>query len=95
MAKLKLFSDHVLVKKIVEERSAGGLYLVGPGDASSVHGEVMAVGEGKFSAKGVRLPMTVRPGDKVIFNAHTGAHMEFNGVKCLMMHEADLLCVVE
>lgn len=92
---LKLFSDHVLVKRIVETKTKGGLFLIGPGDDPSVRGEVLAVGQGKYSAKGVRIPMTVKPGDKVMFGSGAGAHMEYGGEKCLMMHEADLLCVVD
>lgn len=84
-----------MVKRIIETKTKGGLILLGPGDVASAEGEVLAVGEGKFSAKGIRIPMTVKPGDKVMFGAGAGAHMEFNGEKVLMMHEADLLCVVE
>jgi chaperonin GroES len=95
MAKLKLFSDHVLVKRDVQEKTAGGLYLVGPGDDPSVSGVVVACGEGKYTTKGVRVPLTVKPGDKVMFGSLAGVPIEFNKEKCLMMHEADLLCVVE
>jgi chaperonin GroES len=95
MEKLTLFSDHVLVKREVAERTAGGLWLVGPGDEPSVTSHVVAVGAGKFSPKGVRIPMTVKPGDRVMHGAGAGVPMEYNGEKCLMMHEADLLCVVD
>ncbi len=71
-APVQPLSDRVLVRRedIAEKKSASGILL--PDNAQkekSKMGTVLAVGPGRFSEDGSLIPMTVRAGDKVVFNA--------------------------
>ena len=67
---IHMLHDQVLLKLIAPERHFHGLYV--PDSAKRQawqlwQGEVLAVGPGDFSKKGVRIPCGVKPGDKVLF----------------------------
>lgn len=67
--------DVVLVRKITEEKTAGGILLPENADPSSralVLGKVVAVGPGRFTEQGIRKPMNVDPGDLVVYGKQAG-----------------------
>jgi chaperonin GroES len=69
--KLKALHDFVIVRPAGgESKSEGGIVLPAQnGDKrSAIRGEVIAVGPGKFSDTGELLPMTVKVGDKVLYD---------------------------
>ena len=71
-APVQPLSDRVLVRRedMPDKKSAAGIIL--PDSATkekSKVGEVLAVGPGRFGDEADIIPMTVKVGDKVIFNA--------------------------
>ena len=54
-------------------------------------GEVVAVGPGKFSDKGVRIEMSLAKGDVVLYGKYSGTEVKIDGEDYLIMRENDVL----
>jgi len=94
--KLKPLNDRVLVKRLEgDEKTAGGLYIPDTAKEKPSKGEVVAVGPGKTADDGKTIAMTVKAGDKVLFNKYAGTEIKLDGVEHLVMREDDILAVIE
>ena len=94
--KLKPFNDRVLVKRLEsEEKTAGGLYIPDTAKEKPSKGQIVAVGPGKFDEQGKRIPMTVQPGNEVLFNKYAGTEVKLDNVDHLVMREEDILAIIE
>ncbi len=58
-------------------------------------GTVVAVGEGKKDESGKRIPLDVKVGDEVLFGKYAGTEVKIDGEEYLIMHESDILAVIE
>ena len=75
--KFKPVNDKIVVKKITkgEEVTEGGILLPDTVDQGKLmEGEVVAVGEGMFSANAVRIPLICDIGDTILYNKHAQVH---------------------
>jgi chaperonin GroES len=94
--KLKPLGGRVIIEPIEqEEMTAGGIILPETAKEKPQEGNVLAVGPGDRDEKGVRVPMDVKVGDKVLFAKYSGTEVKLDGRKLLIMRESDLLAVVE
>lgn len=94
--KLKPLNDRVLVKRLEsEEKTAGGLFIPDTAKEKPSRGQVIAVGPGKVDETGKRIPMSVAPGNEVLFNKYAGTEVKLDGVDHLVMREEDILAIVE
>lgn len=95
--KIKPLSDHILIEVIKEEeKSRGGIFL--PETASkekSELGKVVATGPGKKTEDGKIIPLSVKPGDKVLFAKYGPAEIKFEEKEYLMAVESDILAIIE
>ncbi len=92
---LKPLSDRVLVKRLdYEEKTAGGIYIPDTAKEKPSQGEIIAAGPGKVGDDGKAVPMTVKKGDKVLFNKYAGTEISVNGEDHLIMREDDILAIV-
>lgn len=92
---LKPLADRVVVKKLeAEEKTAGGIVLPDTAKEKPQQAEVLAVGPGKFDDKGVRQPMELKVGDKVLFAKYSGTEVKIEGVEYLILSERDILAVI-
>ncbi|GGB52465.1 MULTISPECIES: co-chaperone GroES [Aeromonadaceae] len=89
--------DRVIIKRIeAESKSAGGIVLTGSAAEKSTRGEVLAVGNGRVLDSGEVKAMSVKVGDKVIFNEGYGVKTEkLDGQEVLILSENDILAIVE
>ncbi|PSJ38720.1 co-chaperone GroES [Zobellella taiwanensis] len=89
--------DRVIIKRIeAESKSAGGIVLTGSAAEKSTRGEVLAVGNGRVLDNGEVKAMSVKVGDKVIFNEGFGVKTEkLDGKEVLILAENDILAIVE
>ncbi|EFK12351.1 chaperonin GroS [delta proteobacterium NaphS2] len=55
----------------------------------------MAAGPGKMDKNGVRIPMEVRTGQKVLFGKYAGTEIKIDGLEHLIMREDDIIGVVK
>ena len=75
--KLKPVNDKIVVKtkSKEEEVTEGGILLPDTVDQGKLmEGEVMAVGNGMYSASGTLIPVVVDVGDKILYNKHAQTH---------------------
>ena len=70
--------DKIVVKPISkkeEQITESGLILPDTADNGKLlEGEVIAVGEGMFSANAVRIPVVCEVGDTILYNKHAQLH---------------------
>lgn len=88
--------DRVCLKpKTAEEKSAGGVFL--PDTASKEmkdQGTVMWTGPGYTMENGMFRPLTVRPGDDVIYSKYSGNETKLEGTEYVLIPERDILAVI-
>jgi len=84
--------DRVVVKRAeVEEQTAGGIFLPDSAQDKPQRGEVVAVGDGYIRENGNRVPLTVKEGDRVLFNAYGMEEIKLGDEEYLLMRESDIL----
>ncbi len=96
MTKIRPLGDRVVVKPIEEEpKTAGGIILPDTAKEKPMRGRVMAVGDGKLSKEGKRIPLDVKVEDVVIYSKYSGTEFKLDGEDFLILRESDILAVVE
>ncbi|WP_303855688.1 co-chaperone GroES [Allisonella histaminiformans] len=91
---LKPLADRVLVKVEEETKTMGGILLPDTAQKKSQKGVVVAVGSGKMTEEGKRLPLEVKEGDEVLFAKYSGTEIEDKGEKYLLLSERDILAIL-
>lgn len=93
MYDLRPTNDKVVVRKAGLKTTPMGLTLPeNMKGQAAVEGEVVAVGPGMpIQGSRERLPLTAKPGDKILFHKGSGTEIEINGDKFLVMHENEIL----
>lgn len=93
--KLKPLGDRVLVKPTeAKEEKKGGIIIPETAKEKPQEGTVEAVGEGKLTEEGKRLPMNVKKGDKVIYGKYSGNEVKIGDKDYLIMREDDIYGIV-
>ncbi len=91
-AKLQPLADRVLVKPIErEEKTKSGIYLPDTAKEKPQEGEVLAVGPGKMSDDGKRVPLDLKVGDHVIYAKYGGTEIKVDGEDLIFLRESDIL----
>ncbi len=90
--KLKPLADRVLVKPIErEEVTKGGIVLPDTAKEKPQEGEVLAVGPGRLSEDGKRIPLDVKVGDIVIYAKYGGTEIKIEDEELIILRESDIL----
>ncbi len=88
--KIKPLADRVLVEPAAaEEKTAGGIIIPDTAKEKPQKGTVVAVGPGKKDE-----PMTVKPGDEVLYGKYSGTEITIDGINYLIMRESDIVAIV-
>ena len=93
--KLIPVNDKIVVKPLTkgEEVTEGGILLPDTVDQGKLQeGEVVAVGQGMYSANGTLIPVICNVGDKILYNKHAQVH-EYNDHVIMSVNE--VLSIVE
>ena len=78
-----------------EETTASGLIVQTSGKVERPQkGTIIALGTGKTSDKGEKVPFNVEVGQSVLFKKYAPEEVELKGKKYLLMRESDLLAVI-
>jgi chaperonin GroES len=94
--RMRPLADRLIVRPIEpDERTASGIVLPETAKEKPQRGEVLAVGPGRITERGRRLPIEVEVGDTVLFARYGGTEVKLgvNG-KLLVLREADVLARV-
>jgi chaperonin GroES len=90
--KLQPLADRVVVKPIErEEVTKGGIVLPDTAKEKPQEGEVVAVGKGRVSDDGKRIPMDVKVGDIVVYAKYGGAEIKIADEDLVILRESDIL----
>lgn len=99
VAKVKCRNDQVLIKRIKDTKSAGGILLpqnYKSNDVPSERGEIIAVGDCVIRQGIEPLKMDLKPGDSVMFHAFpSGVEIKQEGEEYLMIAERQVVCVLK
>jgi chaperonin GroES len=90
--KLQPLGDRVVVKPMPkEEVTKGGIVLPDTAKEKPQEGKVIAIGPGKLTEDGKRLPMDVKVGDKVIYAKYGGTEIKEDNEELIILRESDIL----
>ena len=94
---IKPLSDHILIEPMKsEEKTKGGILLPDTAEKEkSEEGVIVAVGPGKKTDEGKIIPVSVKPGDKVLFTKYGPNEIKIDGKEYLIAKEEDILAIIE
>ncbi len=96
MRKLKPLQDRILVKRLEEkETKKGGIIIPDTAKEKPQEAEVVAVGPGKVTKDGTLQPLAVKVGDKILFGKYSGSEVKLGDDEYLIMHESDVLGILQ
>ena len=88
--------DRVVVRRVEEEaKTKGGIIIPDTAKEKPQEGEVIAAGPGARDEDGKRIPMDVKPGDRILFGKWSGSEVKIDGDELLIMKESDILGVLD
>ncbi len=88
--------DNILIETLEKEtRTASGIVIPDTAKEKPQEGKVIAVGPGKVDDKGVRLPVDVKVGDRVLYKKWGGNEVKLEGKEYLIVKMDDLMAVIE
>ncbi len=94
--KIKPLQDRLVIKRLEEEeKTKGGIIIPDSAKEKPQEGRVVAVGDGKTLESGQKAPLTVKPGDKILFGKYSGTEIKIDGEEHLILREDDVLAIVE
>jgi len=92
---LRPLHDRIIVRRLAEgEQKVAGIIIPDIAKEKPRQGEVLAVGNGKTSDEGERMPLDVKVGNLVLFGQYSGQEITLDGSEYLVMKEDDVLAIV-
>jgi chaperonin GroES len=92
---IRPLSDRVVIKPLqAEERTKGGIYIPDTAKERPQQGEIVAVGPGRITEDGKKIPMEVKVGDRVLYGKYAGTEITVDGEEYLIMRESDILAII-
>jgi chaperonin GroES len=94
--KLRPLHDRILVKRLEEQDEKHGSIII-PDTAKEKpqEGKVIAVGSGKVTDEGKKLPLDVKAGDRILFGKYSGSEVKIDGQEYLILREEDVLGILD
>jgi chaperonin GroES len=92
---LKPLHDRVLVKRLEEQEARhGSIFIPDSAQEKPQEGRVIAVGTGKVTDDGAKIPMAVKEGDRILFGKYSGNEVRLDGTEYLIIKEEDVLGIL-
>ena len=94
--KVKPLGDRALLKpEDEEEQVKGGIIIPDTAKEKPQRGKVVAVGDGKVDDSGKKIPLSVKPGDVVLYGKYAGTEVTLDDEDHLIMPEGDILAIIK
>ncbi|OGT07590.1 MAG: co-chaperone GroES [Gammaproteobacteria bacterium GWF2_41_13] len=93
--KFRPLHDRVLIERIEEEVSKGGIVIPDHAKEKPSRGKVLAAGKGKILEDGSVKALDVKVGDVVLFGKYAGTEVKLDGKEYIVMREDDLMGIIE
>ena len=92
---MKLLDDRVMVERVKQEKTKGGLILpdVDP-EGSAFVGKIREVGVGRTMQNGKTVPMIVKEGDLILYSKHGGTPVKVDDKTYTVLREDEILAVI-
>ena len=88
--------DRVVIRRVEEEaKTKGGIIIPDTAKEKPQEGEVISVGPGARDEDQKRIPMDVKPGDRILFGKWSGSEVKIDGDDLLIMKESDILGILD
>ena len=95
MSNFAPLGERIIIKPIEQEQTTrGGIFLPDTAKEKPQEGEVIAVGPGRATDEGSRIPMELSVGDRVIYSKFAGTEYKDGDDEYLIMRESDVLAKV-
>ena len=92
---IRPLQDRVVIKRLSEEeKTKGGIIIPDTAKEKPSEGKVIAVGLGRVSDSGEKIPLEVKKGDKVLFGKYSGTEIKIDSEEHLILREEDILAVI-
>ena len=88
--------DRIIVRRQDDdgEQRVGGIIVPDSAKEKPQRGTVVAVGDGRVTDDGVRVPVDIKAGDVVLFGKYTTGDITVNGEELLILRESEVLAVL-
>jgi len=89
--------DKVLVlRDEAESQTSSGIFLPESSKDRPKMGTITSVGDGTLNEEtGERIPLSVKPGDRVIFASYAGTEVKLGDEELLILSESEVLAIME
>jgi chaperonin GroES len=88
--------DRIIVQRLEEgEQQVGGIIIPDSAKEKPQQGKVLAVGNGRSTDDGKRIPLDVKAGNVILFGKYSGQEIKLDGEEYLIMKEDEVLAVIE
>ena len=74
-----------------EQMSSGGIYIPDTAKEKPQEGTIVAVGPGRLTDEGSRVPMELEVGDSVVYSKYAGTEYKEGYIEYLVLREDDIL----
>jgi chaperonin GroES len=74
-----------------EQMSSGGIYIPDTAKEKPQEGTIVAVGPGRLTDEGARVPMELEVGDSVVYSKYAGTEYKEGDIEYLVLREDDVL----
>jgi chaperonin GroES len=92
---IKPLADRIVVQPLeAQEKSKGGIILPDTAKEKPQEGKVVAVGPGRISDDGKKVPMELKVNDRVLYGKYSGTEVTVDGIEYLIMRESDVFAIL-
>jgi chaperonin GroES len=96
MPNVRPLRDRVLLRRLEEsEQRVGGIIIPDTAKEKPQKAEVVGVGSGRILEDGTRVPLTLKPGDKVLVGKWSGTDVKIGGEEYLILKEDEVLGILQ
>ena len=94
--KIQPLHDRILVTRVAEDSvGRGGIIIPDTAKEKPQEGKVVAVGQGKVTDDGTRVPLDVQAGDRILFGKYTGSEVTIDDEEYVIMREEDVFAILQ
>ena len=94
--KLKPLGSRVVIKALDrEEVTKSGIVIPDTAKEKPQEGRVVAVGPGGLDKNGNKVVMTLKEGDRVLYQKYSGTEFKLDGEELLVISQEDILALIE
>ena len=88
--------DRIIVQRLdAGEQQIGGIIIPDSAKDKPMQGKVLAVGDGRMTDEGKRIPLDVKAGNLILFGKYSGQEIKLDGTEYLIVKEDEVLAVID